>query len=381
MISLGSIISPAKSPRAGKSEFPILSMTMHNGLVDQADKFKKRVASENTSAYKIVSRGQLVVGFPIDEGVLSFQKLYDEAIVSPAYAVWDVYRSDVDDNYLEKFLRSPIALKFYANKLRSTTARRRSIPQDTFLELPVPLPPLAEQKRIAAILDKADALRAKRRQAIALLDSLTQSIFLEMFGDPVSNPKGWPTFKLSDVAEFFAGNSLPEGLEFKRQVGGYLQLKVSDLNLAENAEHVVIAASFSDKPGSRSGTAPAGAIVFPKRGGAIATNKKRTLARPAILDPNLMGVAPKPQHLNSPFLAAWFKFLDLASISSGSSVPQLNKQDLAPLDISVPPLQLQEVYKARKDQLSENVSHGSASLFASDRLFTTLQHRAFTGQL
>ncbi|WP_377277312.1 restriction endonuclease subunit S [Rhizobium sp. R86522] len=356
-------------------------MTMHNGLVDQADKFKKRVASENTSAYKIVSRGQLVVGFPIDEGVLSFQKLYDEAIVSPAYAVWDVYRSDVDDNYLEKFLRSPIALKFYANKLRSTTARRRSIPQDTFLELPVPLPPLAEQKRIAAILDKADALRAKRRQAIALLDSLTQSIFLEMFGDPVSNPKGWPTFKLSDVAEFFAGNSLPEGLEFKRQVGGYLQLKVSDLNLAENAEHVVIAASFSDKPGSRSGTAPAGAIVFPKRGGAIATNKKRTLARPAILDPNLMGVAPKPQHLNSPFLAAWFKFLDLASISSGSSVPQLNKQDLAPLDISVPPLQLQEVYKARKDQLSENVSHGSASLFASDRLFTTLQHRAFTGQL
>lgn len=264
---------------------------------------------------------------------------------------------------------------------RAAGSTVKNLNTDIVASIEIPLPPLNEQKRIAAILDKADALRAKRRQAIALLDSLTQSIFLEMFGDPVSNPKGWPTFKLSDVAEFFAGNSLPEGLEFKRQVGGYLQLKVSDLNLAENAEHVVIAASFSDKPGSRSGTAPAGAIVFPKRGGAIATNKKRTLARPAILDPNLMGVAPKPQHLNSPFLAAWFKFLNLASISSGSSVPQLNKQDLAPLDISVPPLQLQEVYKARKDQLSENVSHGSASLFASDRLFATLQHRAFTGQL
>jgi type I restriction enzyme S subunit len=56
----------------------------------------------------------------------------------------------------------------------------------------IPLPPLAEQKRIAAVLDKADALRTKRRQSLATLDSLLQSVFLDMFGDPVTNPKGWP---------------------------------------------------------------------------------------------------------------------------------------------------------------------------------------------
>ena len=56
----------------------------------------------------------------------------------------------------------------------------------------LPLPPLPEQRRIAEILDKADALRAKRRAALAQLDTLTQSIFLDMFGDPATNPKGWP---------------------------------------------------------------------------------------------------------------------------------------------------------------------------------------------
>ena len=71
------------------------------------------------------------------------------------------------------------------------------------------LPPLPEQRRIAEILDKADALRAKRRAALAQLDTLTQSIFLDMFGDPATNPKGWPTRAVSDyVANFQGGRSI-----------------------------------------------------------------------------------------------------------------------------------------------------------------------------
>lgn len=199
---LTDLITPARTRRAGDRTPPILSMTMRFGLVDQGEKFKKRIASRDTSQYKVVTRGQLVVGFPIDEGVLAFQRLYDEAIVSPAYDVWDLHEpGSVDNAYLERFLRSPRALTFYAAHLRGSTARRRSLPDDIFLSLRVPLPPLPKQRRIAAILDQAEALRAKRRQSLARLDALTQSIFIEMFGDPVTNPKGWPVVSLSQILD------------------------------------------------------------------------------------------------------------------------------------------------------------------------------------
>ncbi|WP_270804311.1 restriction endonuclease subunit S, partial [Aeromonas sp. QDB02] len=76
----------------------------------------------------------------------------------------------------------------------------------TFLKnFEIPLPPLDEQKRIAAILDKADAIRQKRQQAITLADDFLRSVFLDMFGDPVTNPKGWDEVILKDIADIRSG--------------------------------------------------------------------------------------------------------------------------------------------------------------------------------
>ena len=89
-----------------------------------------------------------------------------------------------------------LALDRFAREIESTATGgelRRSHRHDRLRRRRFPLPPLPEQRRIAEILDKADALRAKRRAALAQLDTLTQSIFLDMFGDPVADPRGWPT--------------------------------------------------------------------------------------------------------------------------------------------------------------------------------------------
>lgn len=222
---LEELIVPAKLRRAGNSVLPILSMTMQNGLVDQADKFKKRIASVDTSPYKRVLRNQLVIGFPIDEGVLSFQNLYDEAIVSPAYDIWDVKQPEiVDAEYLERVLRSPRALNFYRSKLQGTTARRRTLPDDVFLSFTINLPALEVQQNINIILNKADSLRRKCREAIRLADELLRAVFLDMYGDPINNPNGWPVHQMGDVIDFKGGSQPPKDTFIDKPRPGYVRL-------------------------------------------------------------------------------------------------------------------------------------------------------------
>jgi len=86
-------------------------------------------------------------------------------------------------------------------------ATRQKLNKSSALKIPITLPPLPEQKRIAAILDKADTIRRKRQKAIELADEFLRSVFLDMFGDPVTNPKGWNPVTLKDLGHVTTGNT------------------------------------------------------------------------------------------------------------------------------------------------------------------------------
>jgi type I restriction enzyme S subunit len=165
-----------------------------------------------------------------------------------------------------------------------------------------------------------------------------------------SNIHKLPVVRLGDVCSFKSGNSLPDGQEFLEQEHGFLLLKVSDLNRTENIPVIRTAGLWSQIPVMESTSSKPGAIILPKRGGAIATNKKRILGRPAALDPNLMGVEPDTSRIDSLYLYYWFQQFDLTKITSGSAVPQLNKQDLFPLKIPLPPLEGQRRIAAILDK-------------------------------
>ena len=116
-------------------------------------------------------------------------------------------RSDpekLDGSYLARWLHT----LFQAGKFKGLCKQwvnQATVSRDSLLALEIPLPPLHEQRRIADILDKADALRTKRREALTQLDRLAQSIFVQMFGDPLTNPKRWPMVEIGAVADVQGG--------------------------------------------------------------------------------------------------------------------------------------------------------------------------------
>ncbi|MFA0034436.1 restriction endonuclease subunit S [Vibrio sp. 10N.261.49.A12] len=104
----------------------------------------------------------------------------------------------LDRRYLAHYLRSEKFVNWVSEQVAGAKMPRVSM--KIFWDHEIPLPPLAEQKRIATILDKADVIRQKRKQAIDLADEFLRSVFLDMFGDPVTNPKGWGKHELSELA-------------------------------------------------------------------------------------------------------------------------------------------------------------------------------------
>jgi type I restriction enzyme S subunit len=257
------------------------------------------------------------------------------------------------------------------------SAGQQRVPKSFLEKVAIPLPPVEEQRRIVGLLDRAAEIRRRADAARAKARAIIPALFLDTFGDPVTNPKGWPVRPLGETATFFGGATLPAGLPFAGQGGGYLLCKVSTLSLAENRNGIVSSIEWSGQPLARSAVAPFGSILFPKRGAAISTNKKRLLLRPGALDPNLMGVLGKPQFYIPGFLLSLFEAFDLMSIASGSTVPQLNKQDLYPLNKIVPPLQLQIDFAERADRLESLARHLDAAAAKAEAMAAGLSAEVF----
>ncbi|GAA2912388.1 restriction endonuclease subunit S [Streptomyces thioluteus] len=380
---LGDIIKPATLRRAGTEDLPILSMTMRDGLVDQADKFKKRVASADTSAYRVVDRGQLVVGFPIDEGVLSFQRLYDSAIVSPAYDIWELLDPDlVSRGYLEYFLRSPRALSYYRAKLQGSTARRRSLPRDIFLALPVPMPPLGEQKRIAAVLDQVDTLCAKRREAISLLGNLAQSVFLNMFGDPARNPLGWPVGKVGDLlisANY--GSSAKADME-----GDIPVLRMNNITTSGDLDMRDLKYLSSEQV-SEKHLVRAGDVLFNRTNSAELVGKSAIYRLPeevayaGYLVRLRVSDESHPEYLAA-FLNSQYAKRVLRSMSKSIvGMANINAKEVQSIKIPIPPLAEQKRFASAITQVEAAKEPHRTHLATLDELFTSLQHRAFSGVL
>ena len=204
-VKLGLLIKKTKVARCGEHSYPVLSITKQDGIIMQSEKFKKRIASADTSDYKIIPRGKLVQGIHIDEGNFGIQDIVDNGIVSPAYGVWDVNDGLVIPKYLEMVLRSPKSIEFYRSKLTGTVNRRGHMSDADFLSMDIPLPDRDTQSKILKTMKQTTSVLYSRQQQLAKLDELIKARFVEMFGD-----KNYPYESLINLV--LDGTSLSYGI-------------------------------------------------------------------------------------------------------------------------------------------------------------------------
>jgi type I restriction enzyme S subunit len=146
--------------------------------------------------------------------------------------------------------------------------------------------------------------------------------------------QGWEIKKLGDVCIFKSGTTISTSLE--REIGDVLYVKVGDMNLPENEIEINTSSRFVNSNEIKAiQIIPEGAVIFPKRGGAIATNKKRKVIRPTIVDLNTMAIIPTNK-LDNEYFYYWFQMIDLNDISNGTTIPQINNYSFDNVHIAYP---------------------------------------------
>jgi type I restriction enzyme S subunit len=387
--SLGKLLAPSGNTRAKTVDLPILSITMHDGLVDQSEKFRKRVASRDISNYRVVYTNELVVGFPIDEGVLGFQTKYPAAVVSPAYGIWKLRRpEETHIPFIEGYLRSSEARNIYASKMRGAVARRRSITREAFLEIEIPFPPFDKQRKIAEVLDKAATLRSQRQESLQHTEKLIQSIFLDMFGDPVENPKDWEVVSFEEEME-----KISYGTSIKcsdvAEKGSRTVLRIPNVASGRIGWNNLKYASLSASEWS-SLKLTSGDILFVRTNG-----NPSMVARTAVFEGDyeaafasyLIRVRLKPgSKLKAEFvnfvlsMPSWrVQLLKLARTTAGNY--NINTQAIKGLEIIAPDMEAQNRFCQAVNNQRDLVKALDEYLLEADSLFFSIQQRAFRGEL
>ena len=281
-----------------------------------------------------------------------------------------VDRSQYDPYLLTTILNSSAFRRRIPEVVSSTTYPNLRI--DQFLKLPIPKPTADEQRRLVDLLSRAENIVRMRREAEQKAKEIIPALFLDMFGDPATNPRGWETRQLGDITRIVGGSSLPAGKPFENENDGVLLVKVGDMNRPGNEVELRSSAEWAPGDARSYSRVPAGSILLPKRGAAIATNKKRLSVRPSLLDPNLMGIVPDEAIVERHYLYQWFIAFDLAKITSGTTVPQLNKADLAPLAVPIPPIVHQSEFGKRAGRLRALVCVTRDATRAGEEVFQSL---------
>ena len=244
--------------------------------------------------------------------------------------------------------------------------------------LEIPLPPIASQRRIADILDKADEIIRKRKEAIALTEQLLKSTFLDMFGDPVINPKGWEKCQVKDIAKVKTGKtpSRKENDNYGNSIRWVKTTEVINSIIEETEEYL------SEKGALQMNVFPEKTIIVAMYGQGKTRGRTALLANPSTTNQACAAILPSYKY-NTIYLWELLKlsYYRLRELGRGGNQPNLNLDMIKTFEIIFPPLENQEKFEDIITKIQIQRAKNIKSLEESENLFNSLLQKAFKGEL
>lgn len=303
-----------------------------------------------------------------------FEAADEDLILSTGFAVLRPNPDLMDARYLAHFLRTA---DFQAAKDRLCSgATQKAITNANIKLLAVPLPPLSEQKRIADTLDRTETLRRDRFAALVKVNTLSQAIFLNLFGDPVVNPKSWAVHTLDQVGTLDRGVSRHRPRNARELIGGpYPLVQTGEV---ANCDGYIrqFNSTYSELGLRQSKMWPAGTLCI-----TIAANIAKTgiLTFDACFPDSVVGFcAEEPATVE--YVRVWMSFLQkrLEDAAPEFAQKNINLAILRALKIPVPPIDYQREF-ARRIAAAERLKiEYRAFLTELETLLMSLRHRAFS---
>lgn len=371
--------------RDGNGEFDYIDLSSIDKDAKRIFRVERYQCSEAPSrARQIVEAGDVLVATvrPNLNGVALVGEAHHGMTASTGYCVLRPIPERLDSGFLFHWVKTGVFVQRMIDV--ATGANYPAVSDANVKASTIPLPPLTEQKRIAGILDAADALRVKRRAALAELDTLLQSTFLDMFGDPVTNPMGWEVKELADVVQsgtivtygiVQAGDEFPDGVPYIR-TGDIVDGEIDTTGLRHT--NPSIAAKF-ERSRVRTGeivmsiraTVGTTGLVPPELDGANLTQGTARISPGDETQPHFLLHFIRTQGCQS-----WIQ-----NQIKGATFREITLKRLRQMPVLVPPLNIQCHFTAVVESTERQKTRMRTHLAELESLFASLQSKAFNGEL
>lgn len=380
IVELGSYVQQISQRNRAEVDIEVFSVTNSGGFIRSTDYFSKEVFSKDVSNYKVVIPGQFAYNpSRINVGSIDYLRHDRPVLVSPLYIVFEG-KKDIHADYLLRYLKSN-----WGNvQIRANTegAVRDSLKFKGLGNIKIPLPILAEQTRIAYLLDKVEVLIEQRKQHLQQLEDLVKSVFLEMFGDPVRNNRGWDKPELKYFGKISTGNTPPRKDPTNYSPGLIEWVKTNNITdesiiVTESVEHLSKTGLIRARSVSKD------ALLVACIAGSIGSIGRAALTdRTVTFNQQINAIQPAAD-VNPLYLYGLFK-LSRTYIQSHATKGMkkiLTKGDFEQIKMIKPPLELQTQFSIIVGKIEDIKSRYKQSLIDLESLYGTLSQKAFKGEL